>query len=147
ILARPLFTLTRTPPAPAPVASEVVEEKQPPKLQARLAGVTLGPDAREALFQHEGEKPIAVKVGGEIDGWKVSAIQFDQVVLSSEFGNQIVKPQNAPPGSEDEDVPPPAIRKAVAQANSAKAATSAVKSAQPGTTGTKAPAPSRQQGR
>src|SRR5689334_21978330 len=94
ILARPVFTSTRMPAEmPAAAEEELVEPKQPPQLQARLAGISLGPDAREALFQRDsGEmaETIPVKVGGEIDGWKVSAIQLDGVVLTSEFGRQVV---------------------------------------------------------
>jgi hypothetical protein len=111
ILARPLFTSTRMPPAIPAADEETVEEQQPPRLQARLAGITLGPDAREALFQRDGEQAIPVRIGGEIDGWKVAAIQLDRVVLTSEFGKQVVKPTDALPlGSgeeEEEDVPPP----------------------------------------
>src|SRR5215471_16297576 len=142
ILARPLFSSTRLPPAIAAPEEVVVPEKQPPRLQARLTGISLGPNAREALFERDGEKPIPVKVGGEIDGWKVSAIQFDQVVLSSEFGNQIVKPTNAPPGAEDEEAPPAAPK---STAKAIKAAANAARP--PGAAGTKASAPSRQQGR
>jgi hypothetical protein len=117
ILARPLFTSTRMPAALPAADEEIVEEKQPPQLQARLAGITLGPDAREALFQREGEQAFPVKIGGEIDGWKVSVIQLDQVVLTSEFGRQVIKPTDASSfGSgeeeEEEDVPPPSVVRA-----------------------------------
>jgi hypothetical protein len=119
ILARPLFTSTRMPAAMPGADEEIVEEKHPPELQARLAGITLSPDAREALFQREGEKAIPVKVGGEIDGWRVSSIQLDRVVLISEFGKQVIKPTDAVPigsGEEEEDVPPPRVAQANAPA-------------------------------
>jgi hypothetical protein len=115
ILARPLFTSSRMPAAMPAAEEEIIEEKQPPELQARLAGITLGPDTREALFQREGEQVIPIKIGGEIDGWKVAAIQLDHVVLTSEFGKRIIKPTDAVPvGSSEgeEDVPLPSVAQA-----------------------------------
>jgi hypothetical protein len=50
------------------------------------------PGVREALFARAGQKPIPVKVGGEIDGWTVAAIEFDRVVLATALGSQIVRP-------------------------------------------------------
>jgi hypothetical protein len=47
------------------------------------------------LFEREGQKPIAVKEGEQIDGWTVASIQPDQVVLRSSIGEQTVKPTNA----------------------------------------------------
>jgi hypothetical protein len=93
ILERPLFSASRQ---PADVASEQVAEapKEPPKMPGRLEGVTIRPEAREALFEREGQKPIAVKEGQEIEGWTVASIQPDQVLLKSSAGEQIVKPTN-----------------------------------------------------
>jgi hypothetical protein len=71
-------------------------EDVPPQLHGRLAGVMIRPGVREALFARSGQKAIAVKVGGSIDGWKIAAIEPDRVVLSSAFGMQTIKPTNAP---------------------------------------------------
>jgi hypothetical protein len=93
ILKRPLFTQGRQPP------EEKVVKAEPPQLQGRLAGVMLRPDLREALFTRPGGRPIAVKEGQVIDGWTMAEIESDQVRLTSEFGEKIVKPSN---GTADE---------------------------------------------
>jgi type II secretory pathway component PulC len=99
ILQRPLFVQSRRPPQPKIVKAE------PPRLQGRLAGVMLQSDVREALFARPGGKAIAVKVGDTIDGFTVGKIDADQVVLTSAFGDQVVKPTN---GAPDEIAAPPA---------------------------------------
>jgi hypothetical protein len=96
ILAHPVFTPTRNPP-PKPEALANYEPppvvKEPPELRSRLTGVMVGPnDRREALFDRNGEKPLAVRVGEDVDGWTVSSIDSAQVVLKSEFGERIVVP-------------------------------------------------------
>jgi hypothetical protein len=96
ILARPLFTPGRQPPEVKVVKAE------PPQLQGRLAGVMLRPDARIALFTRPGGRPISVKEGDVIDGWTASKIEQTRVVLTSSFGQQIVKPTN---GSAEEVTP------------------------------------------
>lgn len=88
ILKRPLFTQGRQPP------EEKIVKAEPPQLQGRLAGVMLRPDLREALFTRPGGKPVAVKEGQVIDGWTMAKIESDQVRLTSEFGEKIVKPTN-----------------------------------------------------
>jgi hypothetical protein len=93
ILKRPLFTPGRRPP------EEKVEKPEPPQLQGRLAGVMLRPDVRIALFTRPGGKPISVKEGDVIDGWTASKIEAGRVVLTSAFGEQVVKPTN---GSQEE---------------------------------------------
>jgi type II secretory pathway component PulC len=89
IIKRPLFTDGRAPPRPPQVV-----KAEPPHLQGRLAGVMLQSDSREALFTRPGGKPVAVKEGDVIDGWTVGKIQEDQVLLTSAFGEQVVKPTN-----------------------------------------------------
>jgi len=97
ILERPLFTPGRH---PSQIASfgPIVEtsEDAPRQLSGRLAGVTIRPGVREALFMREGQKPITVNVGGEIEGWRISAIEPDRVTLSSASGSQTIKPTNDP---------------------------------------------------
>jgi hypothetical protein len=93
ILEHPLFSPTRHPPEVLSVANvEETSEKAPPQLQGRLAGVMIRPGVREALFARAGQKPIAVRVGGVIDGWKIAAIEPDRVILSSAFGTQTLRP-------------------------------------------------------
>jgi hypothetical protein len=93
ILARPLFSVERAPPdSPPPEVEDRPEDKAPVQLQRRLTGIMVRPGAREALFQRDGEKALAVKEGGEVDGWKVVSIEMDRVVLDSGAGEQTVKP-------------------------------------------------------
>jgi hypothetical protein len=93
ILRRPLFSAERQPPVIKVVKAE------PPKLQGRLAGVMMQPDFREAEFSRAGGKSVSVTEGQVIDGWTVEKIEADQVLLTSAFGEQIVKPTN---GTADE---------------------------------------------
>jgi hypothetical protein len=105
ILERPLFSPSRQPPEVLTAAHiEETLETAPPQLHGRLAGVMIRPGTREALFARAGQRPIAVKVGGEIDGWKIAAIEPDRVILASNFGDtQTVRPTN-----DTEVVRPPA---------------------------------------
>jgi hypothetical protein len=97
ILERPLFSPTRHLPEAASGANiGETSQNAPQQLHGRLAGITIRPGVREALFVREGQKPIAVNVGGEIEGWRIAAIDFDRVILSSGFGDQTVKPANDP---------------------------------------------------
>lgn len=114
IAARPLFTPGRRPPEakkPAAAQDEAPVPK-PPELRGRLAGVMLGPEEREALFARQGEKPIAVHVGGEIDGWTVAAIDSDHVELTSAFGKLVMQPTQGERG----EGAAPAVRGAVKRA-------------------------------
>jgi len=96
ILDRPLFNADRHAPAP-PVeekqAAAPPEVKTPPVLKGRLAGVTLGPnDEKRAVFARMGEKTKVVHEGDDVDGWTVSSIEASRVVLTSAFGEQVVRP-------------------------------------------------------
>lgn len=92
ILQRPLFSPSRRPPDNAPMDESAKAEKEPLKLPGRLEGTAILPGIREALFEREGDKPVAVKEGQNIDGWTVASIQPDRVILRSDDGEQIVKP-------------------------------------------------------
>lgn len=94
ILQHPLFSPTRQPPDPAPAVEEAKADKEPLKPPGRLEGTAVLPGMREALFEREGDKPIAVKEGQTINGWTVTSIESDRVVLHSDDGEQIVKPAN-----------------------------------------------------
>ncbi len=109
ILERPLFTPGRNPPEPA--AAPQVEEKPkgPAEFEGRLAGVVLRPGGSEALFARDGEKPIAVTEGQEIDGWTVDTIEADHVVISSDLGERTFEPT---PDEKTKSAPePPKISK------------------------------------
>jgi hypothetical protein len=113
ILERPLFTASRHPP-PGPVAEERESGPAPrtaPVLTGRLGGTMIGPDdEREAIFAREGEKPLAVRVGDEIDGYTVHAIEADRVVLTSDFGERTVEPSFGGAGEGASAVRPAARR-------------------------------------
>ncbi len=92
ILSRPLFTANRQPPptadqtaAPGPAAPTA------PEIHGRLTGLMIAPDDIEALFVRDGDKPLAVKQGGVIDGWTITTIDPDKVVLNSTFGERTLK--------------------------------------------------------
>jgi hypothetical protein len=93
ILERPVFSPSRQP-ADAALEQASQAPEEPLKMPGRLEGVSIRPEGREALFEREGEKPIAVKEGQEIGGWMVASIRSDQVLLKSKTGEQIVKPAN-----------------------------------------------------
>jgi hypothetical protein len=95
ILARPLFTPSRRPPPPPVEAQEeeVEAPKTPPVLTGRLAGMLIVPnELKEAFFTRESEQSVSVKEGDNIDGWTVSSIEPDRVVLTSAFGERVVQP-------------------------------------------------------
>ena len=97
ILERPLFSPARHPPEVQFASnSEETSNETPPQIHGRLAGVMIRPGTREALFARVGQRPVAVKIGGEIDGWRIAAIEMDRVVLSSVFGTQTLRPTNDP---------------------------------------------------
>lgn len=91
ILKRPLFAPDRKPPEVKVVKAE------PPQLQGRLAGVMMRADQRVALFTRPGGRPVSVKEGEVIDGWTASKIETGQVMLTSSFGEKLVKLTNGTP--------------------------------------------------
>ena len=99
ILERPLFSSSRQLAEDAPREERAAAEPEPPKLPARLAGVSIRPEAREAIFDGEGEKPLVVKQGQEINGWTLVSVETNQVMLKNATGTQIMKPTNGAPGA------------------------------------------------
>jgi general secretion pathway protein N len=89
ILDRPLFSPSRRPPQP-PVVAPVAQ--RPPDLAWRLAGSTIRPGTREALFTQDGQQSRPVKEGDQLDGWNVSKIELDRVTLTSAFGTRVFEP-------------------------------------------------------
>jgi hypothetical protein len=110
ILDRPIFSPDRRGP-PAPKSADMSAssaDKAAPEIRGRLAGVTLGPgEKREAVFARgEGEKPLVVREGDEVDGWTVSSIEPSRVVLTSTFGQRSIEPTFGAVG----ETPPPVRR-------------------------------------
>jgi hypothetical protein len=96
ILERPLFASSRAPYEEAVIAEEDSDEDESTQtLHARLTGVAILPEGREALFERDGSKPVAVKEGRQIDGWTVKTIHADKVVLSNASGEEVLEPTNA----------------------------------------------------
>jgi general secretion pathway protein N len=81
---RPLFTRSRRPPAAVhtlPVVAAPPVPPPPPKLA--LFGILLEDGEASAVVRGApSEKTIRVRVGDDIDGWKVSKIAERQIVLS-----------------------------------------------------------------
>uniref|UniRef100_Q07N83 Uncharacterized protein n=1 Tax=Rhodopseudomonas palustris (strain BisA53) TaxID=316055 RepID=Q07N83_RHOP5 len=79
---RPLFSISRRPPAPETTPRTVEAPPQPPDLV--LNAVVVGSDLQVAWLKRGKEaKPIAVTMGSDIDGWAVTAISPRQVVLDN----------------------------------------------------------------
>ncbi len=112
ILDRPLFTPGRRPPPPPPTAPEAA--KVAPELRARLAGMTVGPGEREALFARDNGATVAVKERQAIDGWTVASIATDKVVVRSSFGERVLRP-TPDPRPPRERTPPPRAQLATAR--------------------------------
>jgi general secretion pathway protein N len=79
VLARPLFSPSRRPPANAKVASSALVGRY-----VLLGLVSVG-DKRHALVA-DGERRIELAEGAAIDGWTVSRIEQDRVTLTSPAG-------------------------------------------------------------
>lgn len=75
VLARPVFSETRRPPAPDAAGSGATTP-------FALLGVVLSAKERHALLEH-GQPPHTDRVveGQEVDGWTLEAVQLDRVVL------------------------------------------------------------------
>lgn len=97
ILERPLFSASRSPSEAQVEIAEEEDTEEADTFQSRLTGVMITPNGREALFEREGSKPVAVKEGARIDGWMVKEIRLDQVVLHNALGDEVLKPTSAPP--------------------------------------------------
>jgi hypothetical protein len=107
ILERPLFAPDRRGPPPPKNADQAAGPagKAAPEITGRLGGITIGPgEDKEAVFERgEGEKPLVVKEGDDVDGWTVSTIEADKVVLTSTFGQREIQPTFGASG----ETPPP----------------------------------------
>lgn len=88
ILARPLFSPSRRPPAVSagPAAETVIG-------MPRLAGILISPDGKRAIFARPGGgKPLTTTEGDKIDRWTVLSIEMWQVTLSGPDGSHVLHP-------------------------------------------------------
>jgi hypothetical protein len=78
---RPLFTPSRRPPAVLTAVRDVAPPAPPPNLT--LFGILIGTDGPSAIVRGApSEKVVHVRVGDQIDGWKIARIGERQIVLS-----------------------------------------------------------------
>jgi hypothetical protein len=91
ILARPLFSATRRPP---PAADAPTEDAA--FADTRLAGIVTEPGHRFAVFAPAGAKPLLVKEGDMVSGWRVDSITPLAVSLSGPGGTKTLQPKIDP---------------------------------------------------
>lgn len=81
ILERPLFNEDRR---PIEITEPVVSTKKTPAndtLDYKLVGVALLPENTQALLQTKKREIERVKLGERIDGWELTSVEADSVVL------------------------------------------------------------------
>jgi hypothetical protein len=91
ILARPLFSATRRPPARNEGPAEDTSLSD-----TRLAGIVTEPGRRFAIFAPSGAKPLVVKEGDTVSGWRIETITPRQVSLSGPEGTKTLEPKIDP---------------------------------------------------
>jgi general secretion pathway protein N len=78
---RPLFTPSRRPPALPTAVRDVPAPPPPPNLT--LFGILIGTDGPSAIVRGApSEKVVRVRVGDQVDGWKIARIGERQILLS-----------------------------------------------------------------
>jgi general secretion pathway protein N len=106
ILARPLFSATRRPPA----------KNENPTVDSgladtRLAGIVTTPGRRLAIFVPNGAKPLVVNEGDTISGWHIDRITPREVSLTGPTGTKTLQPKIdptlVPPAPPTTAAPPP----------------------------------------
>lgn len=97
ILARPLFSSTRRPPASGGAAPTDTGLSD-----MRLTGIVTSPGRRIAIFAPAGAKLLTVSEGDNLSGWRVESITADEVSLSGPEGTKTLQPKFDP-----NLVPPP----------------------------------------
>ncbi len=97
ILARPLFSATRRPPAKNdnPIGDSGLAD-------TRLAGIVTAPGRRFAIFAPNGAKPVVVNEGDTISGWHIEKITPREVSLTGPSGTKTLQPKV------DQNLVPPA---------------------------------------
>ncbi len=96
VLARPLFSPGRRPPAAAAAPGAVA-----PSLP-RVAGIMVTPAGRRAIFAEKGAKPLVLGEGGQVGGFTVQSIRAGQVTVRGPEGVRVLSP------TFDPDAPAPA---------------------------------------
>jgi hypothetical protein len=110
VLARPLFSPARRPPAEQvsdQPAAEATAEAPP-----RLAGVIVGPTRRSAIFADTTGRPRIIGEGDTIGRFTVELIAPNQVTLRSAAGERLVRPgysESGKPGTVAAERPDPAL--------------------------------------
>jgi hypothetical protein len=97
ILARPLFSAGRRPLAAGDAVVDTSLDN------TRLAGIVTENGRRFALFAPLGAKPMVVKEGDTVNGWRIDSITPGEVALSGPGGSKTLEPKNDP-----NLIPPPA---------------------------------------
>ncbi len=87
ILARPLFSPGRRPPAAAAAAPGAAAPTLP-----RVAGIMVTPAGRRAIFAEKGTKPLVLGEGGQVSGFTVQSIQAGQVTVRGPEGVRVLSP-------------------------------------------------------
>jgi general secretion pathway protein N len=89
ILARPLFSPNRKPPA-----DEVAGQPAGPDLNdVRLTGIVVAADRRLAIFALPGAKALVRGEGETVNDWRLDTITPHQVVLSGPAGTRTLQPK------------------------------------------------------
>jgi hypothetical protein len=88
---RPLFTPSRRPPAEPTALRDVAPPPAPPP-DLTLFGILVGADGPSAIVRGApSEKVVHVRVGDQVDGWKIAQIGERQIVLSRDDRSVIFK--------------------------------------------------------
>ena len=92
ILARPLFSSTRRPPA----RGEDDAKTDSGLTDTRLTGIVIVPGHRIAIFAPIGAKTMVVSEGESVSGWRVERINPREVSLSGPSGTKTLQPKFDP---------------------------------------------------
>ena len=94
ILARPLFSPTRRPPAAVASAGPVKPATEMP----RLSGVLVSEAGRAAIFAYPGQKPTIAHPGDQIGPYRITSISEGAVTLAGPAGSVTMHPSFANTG-------------------------------------------------
>lgn len=90
ILSRPLFAADRR---PAPKVAAVRAADAAHAGLPRLAGVIVAPMDAVAIFEAgNGAKPLAVRSGEQVNGWRLTLIEADVVTLLKDGVSTVLRP-------------------------------------------------------
>ena len=93
ILARPLFSSSRRPPAASPAGAKTAAAAVGGV--PRLTGTIVGPYERRAIFAGDDGKARSIGEGGVIGGYKVRSIDPGVVTVSGSDGDREIRPSFA----------------------------------------------------